>query len=142
MATPNQAGTPKSGTNGRVQINGTNYPLDHWDFNAQVDLDDTTTFEDFDATATSLTYQVDVAGVYRGTGTISGYWNAGSSQYLTVYEGLLVTNMFLYVDRIANRFYSMPTARITGNQTTVDLGGGKIKWSAPFKSYGNYVRPI
>ena len=141
MATPNQAGTPKSGTAGRVQVNGTNYPLDHWDIEVQADRDDTTTFEDFDS-VTDLTWQVDVMGIYRGQGTISGYWNSAASQYLTLYQGLLVTNMFLYVDRTGNRYYSMPKARIMSNQTTLDVAGGKSKWSAKFYSFGAVTLPV
>lgn len=141
MATPNQAGTPLSGTAGRVQVNGTNYPLDHWDYEPTADVDDTTTFEDFDS-VDGFTYQVDVSGVRRATGTISGYWNSGSNQFLTIYKGLLVTNMFLYVDRVGNRYASFPKARIISTPVQVDVGGGKIRWSARFKSFGSWVEPI
>ena len=145
MATPNQYGTPKSGTAGRVQVNAINIALDHWDFEPTADLDDTTTFEDFDS-VDGFTYQVDVDGVRRGQGTISGYWNSGNSQFAGagggLVKGALVTNMFLYVDRVGNRYFNLPKARIISTPVTVDVAGGKIKFSCRFKSFGNWVDPI
>lgn len=145
MATPNQYGIPKSGTAGRVQVNGINIALDHCDVEPTQDVDETTTFEDFDA-VDGFTYQVDVPGVRRCTGTISGYWNSGNSQFIaaggSIVYGLLVTNLYIYVDRVGNRFFNFPLARITSTPMNWDVGGGKIKWAAKFKNFGNWAAPI
>lgn len=149
MAAPGQAGLPLSGVRGRVQVSAVNFPLDHWDFEPTADLDDTTTFEDFFADGTNADgftiAQVDVDGVRRGSGTISGYWNSAIGAnpiVLGLRKGNIVDSMNLYVDRIGNRGYFLTHARIVSTPTTVDVGGGKIKFACKFKSYGGWADPV
>ena len=95
--------TPINGRSGRVQVNGTNWNFDDCDVKFMSNLGTTTSFEDQAADGTTTENRA--SGNQDFQGTISGYISSDTMPSPTFYQGAVLTNLKIFLDKnVAPRY--------------------------------------
>lgn len=119
------AGTPLSGTEGRVEVNGTVINLRKWSVNPQVNDIVTTNFE---STGTDdMTYEEGIStGVRSCEISFEGFWDSGANPHASppnFKAGQTIFSVFLYVRKTGNRRFEFAGMRILSVPVSVEVDG-------------------
>lgn len=129
-------GTPLSGTDGRMQINGVNLNVEEWDGEETVHDEDTTSFEDGGyETGVTSTRVFDFSG--------KGYWDAAVNPHSNppnLIAGQTLTNCRMYVSKASNLFANVPSARCLRIKITNKVKG-RVDFEFSAKSQGSFTLP-
>ena len=139
------AGTPLSGTRGRVTVKGVGITLSFFRVAPNADSPIGTSFEDYD-TATGYVFETTVlGGVQRATIELRGYWNSDANPFLVaggkIIPGQNISALLCFIDRVGNRGWTFPLAYVMEGSTSTDLNG-RSDFQATCRNQGPFSYPV
>lgn len=130
------------GFNGRVKQNGANVNAERFRLSGTADDIPAMGFEDVDPDGNL--YDAGVPGVIGAALQVSGYWSSINNPHAdppSIRTGVQVPNIFLYVNKVTNRFFAMPSIRILGCDVASEIKG-RVDLSYNAKTNGKITYPI
>lgn len=134
---PVPSGTPLSGTDGRVNVNGVSLNVDTFTFTANATDVDSTSFEDGG-------YETGIMTTKAADIEISGYYDASLPPFNAgqgpLAPGSIIGPCLLYVSRTLNKFVNAPLIRVISAPITNKVKD-KVTVSFKAKTQGPYFLP-
>ena len=128
--------TPISGTEGRVEVNGTVLNLSKWSVNPTVAPLPYKHFE-------SSGYDSPIAGFITCEIDVEGDWDADANPHAdppNFKAGQILTNVYLYVRRTGSRRFAFPSALVVSVPVSNEAEG-KVRVSCKLQSRGSFTYP-
>lgn len=136
------AGTPVSGTDGRVTVNGVNLNTESWEINEHADDIETTSFESVGTD--NITYEEGITGKVGADISLEMFWDASlvpTSSPPNLKRGQIIGPIVCFTSKTLNEFYNFPSVRVLRCRPKASAKGGYVGYSVQAKSNGQYTTP-